>query len=90
MHWRKGSIIDVVDTLMPSRLNSEEVFLVLELGLLCSHPLPSARPTLRQVMQYLDGDMPLPDLSQTYTTSLAMMERIYSREFHHNLMPCVS
>jgi len=76
-HWRSGSIVDAVDTLMPRRFNPEEVSLVLELGLLCSHPLPSARPTLRQVMQYLDGDMPLPDLSQTYTASFAMMEPIY-------------
>jgi hypothetical protein len=79
-----------VDTLMPSRFNPEEVSLVLELGLLCSHPLPNARPTMRQVTQYLDCDMPLPDLSQTYTTSFVMMEWMYSREFDHNLMPCVS
>ncbi|CAM0145359.1 unnamed protein product [Urochloa decumbens] len=88
-HWHKGSIIDAVDTLMPSQFNPEEVSLVLKLGLLCSHPLPNARPTMRQVMQYLDGDMPLPDLSETYI-SFAMLEQMYKREFefNQNVMPC--
>ncbi|CAL5062001.1 unnamed protein product [Urochloa decumbens] len=88
-HWHKGSIIDAVDTLMPIQFNPEEVSLVLKLGLLCSHPLPNARPTMRQVMQYLDGDMPLPDLSETYI-SFAMLEQMYKREFefNQNVMPC--
>jgi len=34
---------------------------VLKLGLLCSHPVPAARPSMRQVVQYLDGDAPLPE-----------------------------
>ncbi|CAL5083683.1 unnamed protein product [Urochloa decumbens] len=91
-HWHKGSIIDAVDTLMmPSQFNPEEVSLVLKLGLLCSHPLPYARPTMRQVMQYLDGDMPLSDLSETYI-SFAMLEQMYKREFefNQNVMPCIS
>jgi serine/threonine protein kinase len=47
-HWHKGSIVvvDAADTLMPGRFNPEEVSLVLKLGLLCSHPLPNARPTM--------------------------------------------
>jgi len=88
--WRRGLILDAADTMIPDVFNPDEVSLVLKLGLLCSHPLPNARPTMRQVTQYLDGDMPLPDLSQTYTTSFVMMEWMYSREFDHNLMPCVS
>jgi hypothetical protein len=42
-------------------------------------------------MQYLDGDMPLPDLSETYI-SFAMLERMYGREFefNQNLMSCMS
>ncbi|CAL5085953.1 unnamed protein product [Urochloa decumbens] len=47
-HWHKGSIIDAVDTLMPSQFNPEEVSLVLKLGLLCSHPLPYAATTQGQ------------------------------------------
>lgn len=34
--------------------------LVLKLGLLCSHNDPKFRPTMRQVVQYLEKDAPLP------------------------------
>jgi serine/threonine protein kinase len=43
-----------------------EACLALKLGLLCSHPFLNARPTMRQVMQYLDGDVPLPELLPTH------------------------
>ncbi|KAL6856006.1 hypothetical protein ACP4OV_018808 [Aristida adscensionis] len=89
-HWRNGSIIDIMDTRIPDGYNPEEVTLVLKLGLLCSHPLPNARPTMRQVMQYLDGDMVLPDLS-TMHLGFAVMERMYSKEFDDlNMVSCVS
>ncbi|KAE8099142.1 hypothetical protein FH972_017146 [Carpinus fangiana] len=46
------------------KLNSiyviDEVELVLELGLLCSHHRLEARPTMRQVTRYLNRDDPLP------------------------------
>ncbi|WRX24281.1 Protein kinase domain - like 10 [Theobroma cacao] len=46
------------------KLNSnyvvEEMELILELGLLCSHQRPGCRPTMRQVMQYLNEDGSLP------------------------------
>jgi len=63
-HWCKGSIMNVVDARMdPDGCDPGEVSLVLKLGLLCSHPLPHGRPTMRQVVQYLDGNTVLPDLS---------------------------
>jgi hypothetical protein len=43
-----------------------EAELVLKLGLLCSHPLPAARPGMRLIMQYLDGDLPFPEFSPDY------------------------
>jgi serine/threonine protein kinase len=88
--WRRGLIIDAADTMTPDGFNPDEVSLVLKLGLLCSHPLPNARPTIRQVMQYLDGDMVLPDLSLEHF-GFTVMEQMYSREFDKNMtMPCVS
>ncbi|PUZ72619.1 hypothetical protein GQ55_2G409400 [Panicum hallii var. hallii] len=88
--WRRGLIIDAADTMTPDGFNPDEVSLVLKLGLLCSHPLPNARPTIRQVMQYLDGDMVLPDLSPEHF-GFTVMEQMYSREFDKNMtMPCVS
>ena len=50
--------------------------MVLRLGLLCSRPLPSARPSMRQAVQYLEGDAPLPELSAIYMnfSMLAMLQ----------------
>jgi serine/threonine protein kinase len=89
-HWRNGSIAKAADTrmLINGRLNLDEVSLVLKLGLLCSHPLPNRRPTMRQVMQYLDGDMLLPD-SSAYLSS-TMLEWMHSPELTTNVMSYVS
>jgi len=88
--WRRGLIIDAADTMTPDGFNPDEVSLVLKLGMLCSHPLPDARPTMRQFMQYLDGDKVLPDLSPEHF-GFTVMETMYSREFNKNMtMSCVS
>lgn len=61
LHWRNESLIDVVDKRLQNEYNIDEACLALKLGLLCSHSLPSARPNMRQVMQFLDGDISFPD-----------------------------
>ncbi|MQL83901.1 hypothetical protein Taro_016399 [Colocasia esculenta] len=65
-NWRRGAIIDCADPKLRGQYDADELDLVLKLGLLCSHPVPANRPTMRQVMQYLDGDVPLPELSTIY------------------------
>ncbi|KAF8690691.1 hypothetical protein HU200_041066 [Digitaria exilis] len=65
-HWCNGSLTETVDPKLKDDYNIDEVSLVLKLGLLCSHPFISARPTMRQVMQYLDGDTPTPELTPTH------------------------
>ncbi|MCD9558954.1 hypothetical protein HAX54_016662 [Datura stramonium] len=55
-----GNIIDAVDPRLNSAYVDKEVQMVLGLGLICSHPRPEARPTMRQVMKYLNGDESLP------------------------------
>jgi hypothetical protein len=74
--WRAGSVTGAVDPRLHGDFVEHEVGLVLRLGLLCSHPLPGARPTTRQVVQYLDGDVKLPELSPTYQSfnMLALMQ----------------
>jgi hypothetical protein len=74
--WRAGSVTDTVDRRLAGDFAEGEASLVLRLGLLCSHPLPGARPGMRQVVQYLDGDVPLPELSPTYQglNMLALMQ----------------
>ncbi|XP_058099370.1 L-type lectin-domain containing receptor kinase SIT2-like [Magnolia sinica] len=61
--WRRGTILAAADSKLGLNYEVEEMELVLKLGLLCSHPFSAARPSMRQVMQFLDGDAPLPELS---------------------------
>ncbi|VAH44461.1 unnamed protein product [Triticum turgidum subsp. durum] len=75
-HHRNGSIIDTVDPHLMGKFNTDEVTLVLKLGLLCAHPSPNVRPHVQKVMQYLDGVQLVPDLPSTYMSysMLALME----------------
>ncbi|CAL2268155.1 unnamed protein product [Prunus armeniaca] len=61
--WNRGAILEARDQNLSSEFVAEEVELVLKLGLLCSHSEPTARPSMRQVVQYLEGDIALPELS---------------------------
>lgn len=61
-NWRRGLLMDTMDPRLRGEYCAEEVELALKLGLLCSHPLPASRPSMRQVMRILDGDAELPEL----------------------------
>ncbi|KAM7252446.1 hypothetical protein ACFE04_024329 [Oxalis oulophora] len=61
--WQNGDILVVKDQNLGINYVAEEVELVLKLGLLCSHVEPLVRPSMRQVVQYLEGDSLLSDLS---------------------------
>ncbi|KAJ3669319.1 hypothetical protein LUZ60_011269 [Juncus effusus] len=61
--WKKSSIIKVVDPKLEGSFDEKEAALVLKLGLLCSHPEPTTRPSIRQVVQILVGNEQMPDLS---------------------------
>ncbi|XP_061958922.1 L-type lectin-domain containing receptor kinase SIT2-like [Populus nigra] len=60
--WNRGAILGTVDPRIEGNHVEEEMELVLKLGLLCTHRTPAARPSMRQVVQYLDGNATLPDL----------------------------
>ncbi|KAJ1288897.1 hypothetical protein BS78_02G123300 [Paspalum vaginatum] len=64
-HWINGSLLETVDSRLQGNYDIDEACLALKLGLLCSHPFSNQRPTMRQVMQYLDGEMPLPEMAPT-------------------------
>ncbi|XP_031399043.1 L-type lectin-domain containing receptor kinase IV.1-like [Punica granatum] len=65
---RGGEILEARDPNLSEEFVAEEVELVLKLGLVCSHPEPGARPTMRQVVQYLEGDAPIQHLSSSLDT----------------------
>ncbi|KAK9168359.1 hypothetical protein Syun_000499 [Stephania yunnanensis] len=54
--WRKGSILETSDPSLGDDYVMEHMELVLKLGLLCSHPSPDARPSMRHVLHCLDGE----------------------------------
>ena len=60
--WRRGAILDASDPRLEGNYVGEEMELVLKLGLLCSHSVPATRPSMRQVMQFLNGNANLPEL----------------------------
>ncbi|KAG6760880.1 hypothetical protein POTOM_034067 [Populus tomentosa] len=60
--WKRGDILGTVDPRFEGNHVVEEMELVLKLGLLCTHRTPAARPSMRQTVQYLDGNTTLPDL----------------------------
>jgi serine/threonine protein kinase len=62
-HWNRGEILEARDVNLGADYVAEEVELVLKLGLLYSHSEPAARSSMRQVMHFLEGDFPLPELS---------------------------
>ncbi|PWZ14107.1 L-type lectin-domain containing receptor kinase IV.1 [Zea mays] len=79
-HHRDGSVLDVVDPRLVGKYEAEEATMVLKLGLMCAHPLPNVRPSMRRVVQYLDSDQAVPDLSPNYT-SYSIMSLIHNDGF---------
>ncbi|CAN1282698.1 L-type lectin-domain containing receptor kinase SIT2 [Linum perenne] len=61
--WQGGDILSAVDPRLQGSYEREEMELVMRLGLLCSHTVATLRPSMRKVMQYLDGDTTLPEIS---------------------------
>ncbi|OEL27710.1 L-type lectin-domain containing receptor kinase IV.2 [Dichanthelium oligosanthes] len=84
-HWQKESLAEVIDARLEGKYDADEATLALKLGLLCSHPLPGARPSMRQVMQYLDGDMPFPELTPAHL-SFSMLALMRSEGFDSFVM----
>ncbi|CAO2145033.1 unnamed protein product [Urochloa humidicola] len=67
---QKGLFSDTVDARLKGSYDVGEAYLALKIGLLCSHPFANARPTMRQVMQYFDGEIQPPDLSFEVLSSM--------------------
>ncbi|KAG5068826.1 hypothetical protein JHK85_001203 [Glycine max] len=60
--YRQGRILYVVDPKLNGAFNERvEVLMVLKLGILCSNGAPTFRPSMRQVVRFLEGEVGLPD-----------------------------
>ncbi|KAG6545907.1 hypothetical protein Mapa_012562 [Marchantia paleacea] len=61
--WSKldaGKLLSVMDTRLEDEFDKAQAELLLLLGLLCSHPNPNDRPSMRQVVDILAGIVPMP------------------------------
>ncbi|KAK3415759.1 hypothetical protein EUGRSUZ_H01501 [Eucalyptus grandis] len=67
--WDRGEILEARDPKLGLEFVEEEMELVLKLGLMCSHANPLMRPSMRQVLQYLEGDLPMPESSSVGISS---------------------
>ncbi|CAA7030951.1 unnamed protein product [Microthlaspi erraticum] len=61
--WRKGSLVGAIDARLGGKFVPGEVEMVLKLGLLCTSIVPDSRPTMEQVVQYINRHQMLPDFS---------------------------
>ncbi|XP_052172086.1 L-type lectin-domain containing receptor kinase S.4-like [Diospyros lotus] len=59
--WEKGSVLDVVDPKLGGEFDEIEVVMVFKLGLMCSNNAPLSRPSIRQVLSYLEGEVGVPE-----------------------------
>ncbi|KAL2336575.1 hypothetical protein Fmac_011021 [Flemingia macrophylla] len=59
--YKEGRILHVLDPKLNGHFDQKEVLVVLKLGLLCSNDVPAARPSMRQVVRYLDGEVEVPE-----------------------------
>lgn len=61
--WNRGELLEARDPNLGTEYVAEELELVLKLGLLCSHLDPTARPSMRQVVQILERVVAPPEIS---------------------------
>ncbi|XP_017603381.1 L-type lectin-domain containing receptor kinase S.4-like isoform X2 [Gossypium arboreum] len=60
--WQSGAALEVVDPKLNGDFDELEAIVVIKLGLMCSNDAPDARPTMRQVVRYLEGEVALPEV----------------------------
>ncbi|XP_022748285.1 L-type lectin-domain containing receptor kinase S.4-like [Durio zibethinus] len=60
--WQRRAVLEVVDPKLNGDFDELEAVVVIKLGLMCSNDAPEARPTIRQVVRYLEGEVALPEL----------------------------
>ncbi|GJN24443.1 hypothetical protein PR202_gb12181 [Eleusine coracana subsp. coracana] len=88
--WQNELIVCIIDPRLGGEYVEEEAELVLKLGLLCSHPSPVGRPSMRLIMQYLSGDVPFPEMSDDYLNIRSISELQVDGGFSEEDVQCPS
>ncbi|XVF46569.1 hypothetical protein PTKIN_Ptkin03bG0037600 [Pterospermum kingtungense] len=85
---KRGVILDVSDPRLHGNYVVEQMEKVLKLGLLCSNPRPEVRPTIKEVLQYLDGNANLPDIpldsARNVPSFVLEVETLLPPDDHHS------
>jgi len=60
--YGRGRILEAVDRRLDGDFEEEQIKCMMIVGLWCAHPDPNSRPSIRQAMQVLNFEAPLPNL----------------------------
>ncbi|XP_057484061.1 L-type lectin-domain containing receptor kinase S.4 [Actinidia eriantha] len=60
--WREKAVLEVVDPRLGGEYDEIEVVVAVKLGLMCSNDVAEKRPSMRQVLRYLEGEGGLPEV----------------------------
>ncbi|KAL6541779.1 hypothetical protein OROGR_011265 [Orobanche gracilis] len=66
---RAGKLVDLVDQRINQCLNTEQALMCSTVALLCLQKLPSRRPSMKEVVGMLSGDLASPELPVEYSPS---------------------
>lgn len=82
---RRGELLNAMDERLrlEGKCDEEEVEKMLHLGLLCAHPDPSVRPTMRQVVKFFEGKTDA-DESDGEDMDVHLLQRMKSRDIWPN------
>lgn len=61
-NYREGKLLNVVDPKLENVFDESEMVTVLKLGLLCSNNACVVRPSMREVVRCLDGELRVPEI----------------------------
>ncbi|KAK6124354.1 hypothetical protein DH2020_041924 [Rehmannia glutinosa] len=80
--YRKGELVSGVDPRLRGigEVDEEKVERVLHLGLLCAHPDPKSRPTMRQVVKLLEEEKTEVDESEGEDMDMYILEKMKAKE----------
>ncbi|KAM7265339.1 hypothetical protein ACFE04_003022 [Oxalis oulophora] len=59
--FKERKLLDVVDPRLMGDFDEHEMMMVLKMGLMCSNNVMTARPTIRQIVRYLEGEVLMPE-----------------------------
>ncbi|PIN06696.1 Serine/threonine protein kinase [Handroanthus impetiginosus] len=76
------NIHELVDERLGSQVDKDEVERVVKVAVLCTNTTPSLRPTMTEVVQMIEGNMPLPDIIPEGNANTSEIRFKAMKDFH--------